>query len=76
LIGDAVQQEVMLQPAKANKRVAQQEVTQQPDSVLKGGGKARGCGMVRSHIATNRANGRQQQVEGVNTSRGREAAQL
>jgi hypothetical protein len=55
---EAVQQEVMLQSARANKRVAQQDATWQPDGALKSGGASRGCGAMRSPTTTNQANGR------------------
>ncbi len=55
---EAVQQEVMLQPPRANKRVAQREATQQPDCALKGSCMSSSCGTKRSHTKTNRANGR------------------
>ncbi len=62
--GEVVQQEVMLQPpARANKRVAQQEGTQQPDGVSKGGCLSRGCGVTRSNAKTNWANGRQYHIK-------------
>jgi hypothetical protein len=57
---EVVQQEVMLQPAGANKRVAQREATKQPDVMLKGGSASRGCGATRSYTPTSQANGRQQ----------------
>ncbi len=41
-----MQQEVMLQPARANERAAQQEVTRQPDGVSVG---SCACSMTRSH---------------------------
>jgi hypothetical protein len=58
-----VQWEVMLQPARANMRAAQQEATQQPDGTLKGGSVSRGCSATRSHATTNRANGRRRLVK-------------
>jgi hypothetical protein len=61
--GQAVQQEVMLQPPGENKRAAQQEMTQQPDCASKGGCASSGCGAMRSHTKTNRANGRQRRVK-------------
>ncbi len=71
-----MQQEVMLQPAGANKRGVQREATQQPGGALKGSGASRGCGATRSHGTTNQVNGRQWRIKSVYTSRGREAVKL
>ncbi len=54
---EAVQWEMMLQPAKAK------EATWQPVGALKGSGTSRGCGTMRSHATIKRANGRQQRID-------------
>ncbi len=60
---EEVQQEVVLQSAGANKTVTKQEAPQQPDSMLKGGGKSRN-GVTRSHAQPT------EQMGGDGTSRG------
>jgi hypothetical protein len=60
---ELVQLEVTQQPARANERAAQREATRQSNSALKGGGASRGCGMTRSHMTTNRVNGRQRHIK-------------
>jgi hypothetical protein len=62
-VAEAVQREVMQQPARANERVAQQVATQLPDGASKGDGALRGCGATRSHGTTNRASERQRRAE-------------
>ncbi len=62
-VAEAVRQEAMQQPARANERAAQQVATRLPDGTSKGDGALRGCGTTRSHATTNRVSGRQRHVK-------------
>ncbi len=62
-MAEAVQREVMQQPAGENERVAQRAETRQPDGASKGNGTSKGCGATRSHATTNQASGRRRRVK-------------
>ncbi len=71
---EAVQQEVKLQPAGANKRAAQQEAMGHLDGTLKGDSLPRGCGATNATTKRwhdyRQGNNQLGQTRGVSTSRG------